>query len=193
MRQGRTREVFQLLPQFINETFAEVKSGAFTWMFSAMGYPEIPADFYGYGTVIGTGNAVMCWNLVKHGLAGQSWRGYAPAGAPQPAYPPVPPPAYGYQPPAPSHGAPPPYPPAPGYQPAPQPGHAPAPPSYRPASAPSYAPTPPAGPAWGTQPQWPDRNAPQQPPAWGNGTQSGNAPGHEWTLPPPPPPGRRNY
>lgn len=63
MRQGRTGEVFRLLPQFIREAFAEVKSGAFTWMFSAMGYPEIPGELHGYGTVIGTGNAVMEWRL----------------------------------------------------------------------------------------------------------------------------------
>ena len=69
MRQGKTREVFEVLPQFINESFAEVKSGAFTWMFSAMEYPELPGELHGYGTVIGTGNAVMEWNLVGAGLA----------------------------------------------------------------------------------------------------------------------------
>jgi 2-aminophenol/2-amino-5-chlorophenol 1,6-dioxygenase beta subunit len=67
MRQGRTSEVFKLLPQFIQEAFSEVKSGAFTWMFSAMGYPNIPAELHGYGTVIGTGNAVMEWNLDRYG------------------------------------------------------------------------------------------------------------------------------
>jgi 2-aminophenol/2-amino-5-chlorophenol 1,6-dioxygenase beta subunit len=65
LRQGRTREVFEILPQFIQEAFAEVKSGAFTWMFSAMGYPEIPGELHGYGTVIGTGNAVMEWDLAR--------------------------------------------------------------------------------------------------------------------------------
>lgn len=69
LRRGRTREVLTLLPQFIEETVAEVKSGAFTWMLAAMSYPEIPGELHGYGTVIGTGNAVMEWNLVKHGLA----------------------------------------------------------------------------------------------------------------------------
>lgn len=69
LRQGRIRETFAVLPQFIEEAFAEVKSGAFTWMFAAMGYPELPGELHGYGTVIGTGNAVMEWNLVKAGLA----------------------------------------------------------------------------------------------------------------------------
>ena len=63
LRRGRTDEVFKLLPQFIDEAFAEVKSGAFTWMFSAMGYPNIPGELHGYGTVIGTGNAVMEWDM----------------------------------------------------------------------------------------------------------------------------------
>lgn len=69
LRRGRVKETFEILPRFIEEAFAEVKSGAFTWMFSAMGYPEIPGELHGYGTVIGTGNAVMEWNLVKAGLA----------------------------------------------------------------------------------------------------------------------------
>ncbi|WXL27885.1 tRNA U-34 5-methylaminomethyl-2-thiouridine biosynthesis protein [Ectopseudomonas mendocina] len=68
MRRGDMREVFRLLPQFIEEAFAEVKSGAFTWMHAAMDYPQIPADLHGYGTVIGTGNAVMEWNLLKANL-----------------------------------------------------------------------------------------------------------------------------
>ena len=69
MRKGRMQEVHKLLPQFIDEAFAEVKSGAFTWAHAAMNYPEIPAELYGYGSVIGTGNAVMEWNLRKTGLS----------------------------------------------------------------------------------------------------------------------------
>jgi 2-aminophenol/2-amino-5-chlorophenol 1,6-dioxygenase beta subunit len=69
LRRGRVRETFEVLPQFIDEAFAEVKSGAFTWMFAAMGYPELPGELHGYGTVIGTGNAVMEWNLVAAGRA----------------------------------------------------------------------------------------------------------------------------
>ena len=51
---------------------AAIPAGAFTWMFAAMGYPEIPAELHGYGSVIGTGNAVMEWNLERAGLAGRS-------------------------------------------------------------------------------------------------------------------------
>ena len=69
LRKGEVDEVFRFLPQFIEESFAEIKSGAFTWMFASMDYPKIPGELHGYGTVIGTGNAVMEWNLVKAGLA----------------------------------------------------------------------------------------------------------------------------
>lgn len=81
MRKGKTKQVFELLPQFIDEAFAEVKSGAFTWMHAAMDYPEIPAELHGYGTVIGTGNAVMEWNLVKAGMASPSKKTRAHAAA----------------------------------------------------------------------------------------------------------------
>lgn len=70
MRQGRMREVFDLLPRFIEETFAEFKAGSFTWMHAAMDYPEMPGLFHGYGNVIGTGNAVFEWNLAGRRTAG---------------------------------------------------------------------------------------------------------------------------
>ncbi|QBJ96488.1 tRNA U-34 5-methylaminomethyl-2-thiouridine biosynthesis protein [Rhodococcus sp. ABRD24] len=63
LRKGRTREAVEIMPQFIEEAFAELKSGGFTWMMAALGYPEIPAELHGYGTVIGTGNAVMEWDM----------------------------------------------------------------------------------------------------------------------------------
>lgn len=63
MRAGKTKELKAILPEFMREAFAEVKAGSLTWMLSAMGFPEIPATLHGYGTVIGTGNAVMEWNL----------------------------------------------------------------------------------------------------------------------------------
>ena len=68
LRKGKTAETFKVLPQFIEESFAEIKAGGFTWMFAGMDYPEIPAVLHGYGTVIGTGNAVMEWNLADAAL-----------------------------------------------------------------------------------------------------------------------------
>jgi len=61
MRQGRTREVVDIMPEFANQAISETDAGALTWMLAAMGFPETPAELYAYGTVIGTGNAVMGW------------------------------------------------------------------------------------------------------------------------------------
>jgi 2-aminophenol/2-amino-5-chlorophenol 1,6-dioxygenase beta subunit len=82
MRAGRMSEVHKLLPEFVDIAFAEFKAGSFTWMFAAMDYPELPGELLGFGNVIGTGNAVFKWDLVKHGLAtpANRWagRGTAP-------------------------------------------------------------------------------------------------------------------
>jgi 2-aminophenol/2-amino-5-chlorophenol 1,6-dioxygenase beta subunit len=61
MQEGRSKEVLDLLPEYIDATAAEVKAGALSWMLSAMGLPTYPAEVHGYGTVIGTGNAVVGW------------------------------------------------------------------------------------------------------------------------------------
>ena len=61
LRRGRTREVRELLPEYIEATEAEVKGGALSWMLAAMDWPEVPARVLAYQTVIGTGNAVAEW------------------------------------------------------------------------------------------------------------------------------------
>ncbi len=63
LKDGKWDELKSILPQFMEETFAEVKSGGLMWMASAMGFPKMSARVHGYGTVIGTGNAVIEWNL----------------------------------------------------------------------------------------------------------------------------------
>ncbi len=63
LKEGKTDEFFQVMPQFMQETFAEIKAGSLTWMLSAMNFPQIKAKFHGYGNVIGTGNAVLEWDL----------------------------------------------------------------------------------------------------------------------------------
>ena len=65
MRAGKVDELLDVMPQFMKEAFAEVKAGSLTWMLAAMGFPKMPAELHGYGTVIGTGNAVMEWNLAN--------------------------------------------------------------------------------------------------------------------------------
>lgn len=61
LRNGKMDELKAILPQFMKEAFAEVKSGALMWMLSALDFPKAKAELHGYGTVIGTGNAVMEW------------------------------------------------------------------------------------------------------------------------------------
>lgn len=63
LRRGKIEELKQVLPQFMSETFAEVKSGGLMWMLSALDFPKVEAKLHGYGTVIGTGNAVMEWDM----------------------------------------------------------------------------------------------------------------------------------
>jgi 2-aminophenol/2-amino-5-chlorophenol 1,6-dioxygenase beta subunit len=45
-----------------------VKAGALAWMLSALNVPSYPAVVHGYGTVIGTGNAVVEWNEETKGV-----------------------------------------------------------------------------------------------------------------------------
>ncbi len=68
MRRGELDELMEILPEFMEKAFAEVRAGSLVWMLAAMGFPKIPAELHGYGTVIGTGNAVMEWDLVKRDL-----------------------------------------------------------------------------------------------------------------------------
>ncbi|CAM2008996.1 DODA-type extradiol aromatic ring-opening family dioxygenase [Acanthopleuribacter pedis] len=69
MRQGRAREIVELIPDFTEQAVAETDSGALTWMLSALDFPEYPAEVHGYGTVIGTGNAIVEWPQARHGGA----------------------------------------------------------------------------------------------------------------------------
>ncbi len=67
MREGRAKELLAVLPEFIDMASAEVKAGALAWMLSALGTPTYPAVVHGYGSVIGTGNAVVEWNAETKG------------------------------------------------------------------------------------------------------------------------------
>ncbi len=61
MKEGKSKELIDLIPDFTEQTIAESDSGAITWMMKAMDFPTYPAKVHGYGTVIGTGNAVVHW------------------------------------------------------------------------------------------------------------------------------------
>ena len=62
MREGKSREVIDIMPEFTEQTMAETEGGGLIWMLGAMGYPEFPAEIYGYQSVIGTGNVIACWD-----------------------------------------------------------------------------------------------------------------------------------
>jgi hypothetical protein len=78
VRAGRTRELRAFLPRHIEATAAEVKAGSLSWLLSALGWPEIPGDVLGYGTIIGTGNAVIEWDPASPALAHPAPPGWAP-------------------------------------------------------------------------------------------------------------------
>jgi 2-aminophenol/2-amino-5-chlorophenol 1,6-dioxygenase subunit beta len=69
MRTGRTRELVDEMPDFIDHSESEAKAGCLTWLLAALGFPDYPAEVQGYGTVIGTGNAVVEWNPESAGGA----------------------------------------------------------------------------------------------------------------------------
>jgi 2-aminophenol/2-amino-5-chlorophenol 1,6-dioxygenase beta subunit len=65
MRHGRTRQIADEMVDFTRQATAETKEGSLSWMLAAMDFPTAPAEVHAYGTVIGTGNAVVEWNLER--------------------------------------------------------------------------------------------------------------------------------
>lgn len=60
-KRGHTQEIHDIMPEFIEQAISETDAGSLSWLLSALQYPSFPAELYAYGTVIGTGNAVMGW------------------------------------------------------------------------------------------------------------------------------------
>jgi 2-aminophenol/2-amino-5-chlorophenol 1,6-dioxygenase beta subunit len=71
MREGRCQELLDILPEFIDNSSAEVKAGALAWMLSAMDTPKYAAEVHAYGSVIGTGNAIVEWDHETKSSGGQ--------------------------------------------------------------------------------------------------------------------------
>lgn len=65
MREGRSRELIDAMPDFIEQAVSECKAGCLTWLLAALDFPEYPAEVHAYGSVIGTGNAVVEWNPAR--------------------------------------------------------------------------------------------------------------------------------
>jgi 2-aminophenol/2-amino-5-chlorophenol 1,6-dioxygenase beta subunit len=61
MRKGQTKEMTDIMSDFIEQSVSEAKSGSLSWLLSALQFPTYPAKIHAYGTVIGTGNAVASW------------------------------------------------------------------------------------------------------------------------------------
>jgi len=63
MRSGQTRRIVDEMPDFIEGCVSETKDGSLTWLLAAMGFPPKQGIVHGYGSVIGTGNAIVEWDL----------------------------------------------------------------------------------------------------------------------------------
>ena len=61
LKSGKTAQFIDEMPEFTNQAISETDAGARSWMLHCLGLPDYEAELYGYGTVIGTGNAVMGW------------------------------------------------------------------------------------------------------------------------------------
>ncbi|HCH63984.1 MAG: tRNA U-34 5-methylaminomethyl-2-thiouridine biosynthesis protein [Deltaproteobacteria bacterium] len=61
MRRGRTRQLMAEMPDYIEHATSECKDGSLSWLLGAMEFPDYPAEVHAYGTVIGTGNAIVGW------------------------------------------------------------------------------------------------------------------------------------
>jgi 2-aminophenol/2-amino-5-chlorophenol 1,6-dioxygenase beta subunit len=61
IREGPTSALRPLISEHIEATYAETKAGSLSWLLAAMGWPDIAGDVLAYGTVIGTGNAIVEW------------------------------------------------------------------------------------------------------------------------------------
>lgn len=62
MKEGKCRQLVDEMPDFIEQTVSEAREGCLSWLMGALGFPDYPAEVHAYGTVIGTGNAVVEWD-----------------------------------------------------------------------------------------------------------------------------------
>ena len=61
LRNGKAQQFLDEMPEFTEQAISETDAGALSWMLNALDMPTYEAELYAYGTVIGTGNAVMGW------------------------------------------------------------------------------------------------------------------------------------
>ena len=61
LKKGKSKEFVDIMADFTEQATSETDGGSLSWLLSALGFPSYGAKLHGYGTVIGTGNAVMEW------------------------------------------------------------------------------------------------------------------------------------
>jgi 2-aminophenol/2-amino-5-chlorophenol 1,6-dioxygenase beta subunit len=61
LRAGRARQIWDEMPEFVEQSVSEADAGSLSWLLAALGFPDWPAEVYAYGTVIGTGNCVAAF------------------------------------------------------------------------------------------------------------------------------------
>ena len=61
MRTGQAQRIIDEMPEFTEQAIAESDGGGLTWLLSTLSVPDYPAILHGYGTIIGTGNAIVEW------------------------------------------------------------------------------------------------------------------------------------
>ena len=63
MRAGESKRVIAEMPDFTDQAVSETRAGCLTWLLAAMNFPTTPATVHAYGSVIGTGNAIVEWRM----------------------------------------------------------------------------------------------------------------------------------
>jgi 2-aminophenol/2-amino-5-chlorophenol 1,6-dioxygenase beta subunit len=61
MEEGRCEQLLAEMPDFIEQSLSECREGGLTWLLSALEVPNYPGKLHGYGSIIGTGNAIVEW------------------------------------------------------------------------------------------------------------------------------------
>ena len=62
MKEGKCRQLMDEMPDFTEQSVSETKDGSLSWLMGALQMPSYPAEVYAYGSVIGTGNAIVEWD-----------------------------------------------------------------------------------------------------------------------------------
>jgi 2-aminophenol/2-amino-5-chlorophenol 1,6-dioxygenase beta subunit len=65
-RTGQSQRILDEMPEFTEQAIAESDGGGLSWLLSTLDIPNYPGILHGYGTIIGTGNAIVEWPERNH-------------------------------------------------------------------------------------------------------------------------------